>query len=418
MKKGMETEEAVLTVVHGCLRHAACERKGASSSAPIASWEKKGSGKFQKCVAEAASALPELAGVAGELEGDKGAAPLACLAASVGPGGAADWASLFAAHSMTTGKATPPVPCASLETAESNPGVASATPGTPLFSEARGVIRWGLRQLVRKQIIGCLPPAALGRSPLEDITAVSQEAVLEGIRKGAAVLSACSSTVEPATAIPVPTDLLAGVVAGYELNLVEVSAEYPGSSGIAGKVLTDGTDSCFPGGLEGYGANSEAHALARSLYLRPLQRIHAAYGKSVPMMYDSGGLKTRPLNVMDPILESMLVYKPVLEPGKTKAAVAKLGWRGEEAEADPEPAGTFPDMSEEVAEALKALYAPYDATLRVYMGEEWKHIVKGWRTTKAALGEAEAGGGGEAEAVPEKKASKRAKGKGKPKKTA
>ena len=247
--------------------------------------------------------------------------------------------------------------------------------------------RWGLRQLVRKQIIGCIPPAALGRSPLEDLAGVSQEAVLEGIRRGAEVLRACSSTVEPATAIPVPTDLLAGVVAGYELNLVEVSADYPARAPLPGKVLTDGTDKCFPGGLEGYGANSEAHALARSLYLRPLQRIHAAYGKSVPMMYDAGGLKTRPLNVMDPILESMLVYKPVLEPAKTKAAVAKLGWRGEEAEADPEPAGSLPEMGEEVAEALKALYAPYDAALRVYLGEEWKHIVKGWKATKAAAGE-------------------------------
>ena len=428
-KKGMPTEEAFLAAVHGCVRAAVCARKGSgqgASSSPIASWDKKGSARFQQCVSEAAAGLPELAGLAAEVEGEKGAAPLACLAAAVGPGGSADWSSLFSAYSLTTGKATPPVSCTTMEegsggSAAGAAGLSAGTPGTPLFSEARGVIRWGLRQLVRRQIIGCLPPAAFGRTPLEDIAAVSQEAVLEGIRRGAGLLSACSTPVEPATAIPVPTDLLAGVVAGYELNLVEVSADFPASAPAAGRVLTDGTDSCFPGGLEGYGANSEAHALGRSLYLRPLQRIHAAYGKDVPMMYDSGALKTRPLGIMDPILESMLVYKPVLEPGKTKAAIAKLGWKGEEGDVDGEPAGTFPEMSEEVSEALKALYAPYDAALRVYMGEEWRHIVKGWKTSKAAAGGG--GGGGEAEEPEaeepvEKKASKRAKGKGKPKRQA
>ncbi len=420
-KKGMDTEEVLLAAIHGCARAAVCDRKGGGSSTPIASWEKRGSSKFQKCLADAVAGLPDLASMAGEIEGDKGASSLACLASSVAPGASADWGGLFDAYSMTTGKDTPPVSCSSLEDSKEGggsgaAGIASATPGTPLYSEARGVIRWGLRQLVRRQLVGCLPPAAFGRSPTEDISGVSAAAIMEGIRKGAEKLAACTSAVYPSTAIPVPTDLLAGVVAGYELNLVEVSADFPGKSGVVGKVLTDGTDSCFPGGLEGYGANSEAHALARSLYLRPLQRIHAAYGKEVPMMYDSGALKTRPLNIMDPILESMLVYKPVLEPSKTKAAAGKLGWRGEEADIDLEPAGTFPEITEEINAALIQLYEPYDAVLRVYLGDYHSNIFWKWKTTKAAAGGDPVAEEGEAEQQQEKKPSKRAKGKGKPKK--
>jgi hypothetical protein len=105
------------------------------------------------------------------------------------------------------------------------------------------------------------------------------------------------------------------------------------------------------------------------------------------------------------------VYKPVLEPSKTKAAAAKLQWRGEEAEADTEPAGSLPEMGEEVAAELVGLYAPYDAVLRVYLGAEHAAISRSWRTTKAA------GGGGaaleeeapeEAEAAaPKKKGGKR-----------
>jgi hypothetical protein len=136
--------------------------------------------------------------------------------------------------------------------------------------------------------------------------------------------------------------------------------------------------------------------------------MHAAYGKSVPMLFDSTSLKTRPLNVLDPILNELNVYKPVLEPSKTKAAAAKLAWRGEEAEADTEPAGSLPEMSEEVAAELVALYTPYDAALRVYLGAEHSAVVRSWRTTKAAGGAAEEVVAAEEEpAAPKKKGGKK-----------
>lgn len=404
-RKGMDVEESLLTVVHGCARAFHCSASEKASTTPLAQWGTKGSQAFTECVQSAVSKLPELATVAKSVEGDHGAPSLACLAAAVGPGGEDDWNNAWKSYSLTSGKASAPVTCSAIG-GESEPGVAAGTVGTPLYSEARGVIRWGLRQVIRKQVVGCFPGDAWGRSPTvaEDLAKVTQEEVGAAIRRAAPALVACTSPVEPGMDVPVPTDLLAGIIAGFDLNLVEVSAGYPATATFPAKVLTDGTDACFPGGLEGYGPDSEAHALGRSLYLRPLQRLHAAYGKEVPVMYDSSGIKTRPLNIVDPILESLLVYKPVLEPGKTKAAVAKLGWRGEEFDADADAPGVVPEMGEEVQATLLKLYTPYDAALRVYLGKTHKKIYQSWLTTKAAKGEEE-GAGGEEE-VEEKPMSK------------
>ena len=387
-KKGMDIEENLLGVVHGCIRSFHCGAAEKASTTRLAQWGTKGSRKFTECVTAALSKIPELASVSAAVEGDGGAPSLACLSSAVGPGGEDDWGLLFQTYSLTTGKSTPPVSCSAI-TSEEEPGVSAATLGSPLHTEARAVIRWGLRQVLRKQIVSCFSGSAFGRSAKSetDLAAVTQAEVASAIRRALPLISACSNPVEPGNDVPVPTDLLAGIIAGFDLNLVEVSAGYPASATFPAKVLTDATEQCFPGGLEGYGPDSEAHALARSLYLRPLQRLHAAYTKEVPMMYDSGTLKTRPLNIVDPILDSLLVYKPVLEAGKTKSAIAKLGWRGEEAEADPEAAGVIPEMGEEVKAALVAFYAPYDAALRVYLGPKNKHIFRKWLTTQAAKSE-------------------------------
>ena len=103
----------------------------------------------------------------------------------------------------------------------------------------------------------------------------------------------------------------------------------------------------------------------------------------------------------------------MLEPSKTKAAAAKLGWRGEEAEADVEPAGSIPEMGAEVAEELLALYRPYDAVLRAYLGVKMGSLVKNWRTTKADGGAQEEvaaePAAEEVEAAPKKKGKRRVK---------
>ena len=62
-----------------------------------------------------------------------------------------------------------------------------------------------------------------------------------------------------------------------------------------------------------------------------------------------------------------------------------MGWRGEEAELDLEPAGTVPEMSDAVRAELVAFFAPYDAALRAYMGDALVGAVaKTWHTSKAA----------------------------------
>jgi hypothetical protein len=311
--KGREAEEALLGVVHGCFREATCGAKegsggGAGVAADRANWATRGASRFSACVAGALPSVPALAAAAEALAGDGGAPALACLAETAGPAGHADWGAAFGALTLAD-RDTPPVPCADVG---AGAGAAAATPGTPLFAEARRMLRSGLRQAQRRILVACAPLAALGRDHLRDLAEVTQADVQAGIRRASRALSACTAAVQPGTAIAVPTDLLAGVVAGYDLNLVEVSADFPKSAKKAGAVLEDNTDACFPGGLEGFGPDSEAHALARSMYLRPLQRMHAAYGKGVPMLFDSTTLKTRPLNVMDPILNELNVYKPVL----------------------------------------------------------------------------------------------------------
>ena len=70
---------------------------------------------------------------------------------------------------------------------------------------------------------------------------------------------------------------------------------------------------------------------------------------------------------------------------KVKTIAAKMGWRGEEAELDLEPAGTIPEMGDEVRAELVAFFAPFDAALRAYLGEAVvMDVAKGWATSKAA----------------------------------
>lgn len=193
---------------------------------------------------------------------------------------------------------------------------------------------------------------------------------------------------------------MAGVVAGYDLNLVDVSADVPRDAprDESRAILLDGSERCFPDGAEGTGDDTPAHAIARSLYLRPLQRIHAAYGRNVVTLLESASLKARPLTVMDPVLKDVNYHSATLEPAKVKAAIAKLGWRGEEAEVDSEPAGSLPDMSDEVRAALAGVIVPYDEALRIYLGpRDATRVMKTWTSTKLAKAAAKAGAGAAAE---------------------
>ena len=74
------------------------------------------------------------------------------------------------------------------------------------------------------------------------------------------------------------------------------------------------------------------------------------------------------------------------EPAKVKTIAAKMGWRGEEAELDLEPAGTIPEMGGDVRAELEAFFTPYDAALRAYMGDEMVGAVAARWATSAAAG--------------------------------
>ena len=389
-RHGADAEVALLRLVHACFRSVACDAPGPFGGVATPEWAKVGAPAFKTCLAEAiAGAGPVLATAAGELSGEGGAGALACIADTIGPAGHADWSSAYASYSQSSGTSASGgiVACSSVTEATSSAG-ATANGESGLGQEADGILSSVLRQAQRKQIIGCVPPSALGRDPIADLASVTQDAVLDAISSGLSVLQSCSLTISPGTALPVPVDLMAGVIAGYDLNLVDVSADLPRTATTLGAVLLDGGSGCFPEGVEGSGPDSPAHAIARSLYLRPMQRMHAAYGRSSVMLLETTSLKSRPLTVMDPILSDVNVYKQTLEPSKVKAAIASLGWRGEEAEVDAEPPGTIPDMGDDVKEALLSFIAPYDEMLRVYLGDAVAgKLMKSWTSTKARRGE-------------------------------
>ena len=356
--KSDEAEDSLVALTHGCMRVVSSP----DTSISIDSWETKKADEFKSCIN------------AGKKDLD--VSDLSCIAATVGPAGELDWGVSFSTFALTNKMKLAPA---------GNNGAAAMTAGTPLNAEAVAWMNKGIRQVERRILVGCVTPSALGRDPLADLAAVTPEEISAAFEQGAEVIDSCSQLIEPGVSLPVPVDLMAGVVAGYDLNLVAVSADMPKESTMAGKVITDGEDKCFPGGVEGFGKNSPAHALARSMYLRPLQRIQAAFGRDTVSILESSTIKSRPLSVFDPILTDLNVYKPSLEPSKVKGTASKMGWRGEEAEADGEPPGTIPEMTPEFRDVLTEYFAPYDAALRAYMGPgPTMELMINWLTSKAA----------------------------------
>ena len=302
-KTGAAAEEALMLLVHGCMRTVACEHPDeGEAGVDAAAWTSKGASSFKKCMESAANSHA-LADVVASLKTSPEASE--CLAETAGPAGVLNWNLAFGDFALKN----KPLTCAAVLKAGASEAL---QPSSPLGVEAAAWVSKSVRQVERRILVGCLPPSAFGRDPLVDLAAVTQNEVLTALRDAADVISSCTTTVDAGVSLPVPVDLMAGVVAGYDLNLVGVSADMPKTSKLAGSVLVDGEDACFPGGAEGYGANSAAHALARSMYLRPLQRLQASYGREVVSVVDSTTLKSRPLSVVDPILTDLNVYKPTV----------------------------------------------------------------------------------------------------------
>lgn len=313
-KTGAAAEESLMLLVHGCMRTVACEHPSAGEvGVDVAAWTSKGADKFKKCVKGAASAHA-LEDVATSLA--SAADVSECVADTAGPTGVLNWNLAFGDFALKN----KPLACAAVLKAGASDALQASS---PLGAEAAGWLRSSVRQVERRVLVGCLPPSAFGRDPPADIAAVTQDEVLAALRDAADAIAPCTTTVDAGVSLPVPVDLMAGVVAGYDLNLVGVSADMPKSAALAGSVLVDGEDACFPGGAEGFGANSAAHALARSMYLRPLQRLQASYGRDVVSVMDSTTLKSRPLSVVDPILTDLNVYKPTVRRAPKKRRVCR-----------------------------------------------------------------------------------------------
>ena len=286
-KVGADAEEALMLLTHGCMRSVACPGDAVS----FEKWGSGGAAKFKKCMAAGFKSVSALSSAS-----DVSSDALECLADTAGPAGELDWGLLYSTF-VLSGQASSAVTCPQLGDVSSVNVV-----GSKLNVEATAFFNKVVRQVSRRIYVGCLPPAALGRDATADISGVTPEEITAAFREGAEVIDSCSQTIQPGVSLPVPVDLMAGVVSGYDLNLVGVSADMPKTAKSAGKVIVDGEDNCFPGGVEGFGPNTPAHALARSMYIRPLQRIQAAYGRDVVSLMESSALKNRPLSVVDPIL--------------------------------------------------------------------------------------------------------------------
>ena len=114
---------------------------------------------------------------------------------------------------------------------------------------------------------------------------------------------------------------------------------------------------------------ARAAPLARSMYLRPLQRLHAAYGRETVLVYQTAVLRSDPSSVMDDIFDKLSVYKPTLDPVEgRKACRSGMGLSAFDAELDCSVA--VPPMDDKVKAAIEALLEPYTAALKAYIADD------------------------------------------------
>jgi hypothetical protein len=325
----------------------AAAHKGSVGLTP-AVWAEGAGARFEQCLLTAVtsdSVIQAVEGVASP------ASLVSCVSRATRPGGAVDWQQLFARHAATN-----PAGEAGLLACGAGEG------GEALSGEADAVWRRLLHSL-RHQTVGCLdgPDAANGPA-----FAPSPDIMLAAIAAAEKRLTACSIAVPPGAAIPVPVDLLAANINGYELGLFAVAGALPKEADGEGRLLLDGDrDGCFPDGVD---VEDVAAPLARSIYLRPLQRMHAAYGRKYIQIYDTAVLRSDPSGVLDPIFESLSVYKPTLDPVQARSDCKLMGWVGEGGECDVR----VPVMDERVRAEIARVLAPYIRAFKAYVatGEE------------------------------------------------
>ena len=241
----------------------------------------------------------------------------------------------------------------------------------PLAAEAAQLWR-RLAYPLRAQVAACLEPPPAAEKPSQAAAAAAQlsqppaSKLLAAVARAAARLAECSVRVSAGVSLPVPIDLMAANINGYDLGLFAVAGEMPREGGAAateGRVLLDGTAECFPDGVD---VDDDAAPLARSLYLRPLQRLHAAYGRDTVLVYQTKTLRTDPSAVMDAIFGELSVYHPTIDPVQGRVTCREMGWRGNDlADCDVR----VPIMDEAVRAAIEKALAPYTAALKAYVDD-------------------------------------------------
>jgi hypothetical protein len=333
----------------------------------------------------------------------------ACVGDAVRPAGPADWGQLYrlvatdAAAAEEEGGASFAA-CDAPEGASSFAPEAGAVPA-PLAAESARLWR-RLPYPLRMQLLSCLeaPPVATEKGAKAAAAAAPPPPppaqLIAAVERAAAGLAACSLRVSAGVALPVPIDLMAANINGYDLGLFAVAGEMPRAGGpgaTEGRVLLDGTAECFP---EGVDVDDVAAPLARSLYLRPLQRLHAAYGRETVLVYQTSTLRTDPSAILDAIFTELSVYHPTLDPVQGRITCRDMGWRGNDlADCDVR----VPVMDDKVRAAIERVLAPYTAALKAYVQNVRKDdaLPEGAQAAAAppppaeAEAEAEAGAGAE-----------------------
>lgn len=348
-----DAEKELFDLVHYCAKKTACSEapnaRGIDGFTPQ-NWEEGVSLSFEKCLIDT---LPTRKNIM-DLEGVSSSASIvSCASRAIRPGGAIDWNEYYKQYALRY--------ATSRDTSDTSNvlecSAASDPDNTELINEGNEIWKRVVYSL-HHQIAGCLDGPDVTSSP---VVAPPGEKLLEAIAQAEQRLEECSLTITAGTAIPVPLDLMAANFNGYELGLYAIAAELPKDAKGPGKILLDGDkDGCFPNGVD---IDDPVAPLARSLYLRPLQRLHASYGRKVVQIYDTSTLRTDPASIMDPIFESLSVYKPVLEPVGARTDCKLMGWTGEIGECDVR----VPVMDERVKQELNRILEPYIRTFTAYL---------------------------------------------------
>lgn len=129
-----------------------------------------------------------------------------------------------------------------------------------------------------------------------------ESALVDAVHEAVQAIRRCSHAVLPGEDLPIPIDLM---VDGAAANLEPLTIEYTGAA--EALVLIDGHDGCWPDGIVG---SQVVDAIARSLYLRPLQRALATFGDQAVILLDHDRLFADPKKEFGKVWSALSIYNP------------------------------------------------------------------------------------------------------------